>query len=178
MNQSDKAFNFLWDTATWATSYSIYLDWSLLWSTTSTWVTITDLTANTNYTVYIKAKNSLGESSASSNVIVKTAPPPPTVTWVASNESQILISWNNVSWATWYYIYNNWSYLWTTTWTSWTISGLNSNTNYNITVRSIGTLNSAISSPSTTLIYSTSPKIPTNITTTHTSNDSISLTWD
>lgn len=54
------------------TGYDIYLDGSLLGSTTSTSSNITGLTASTTYSFYVKAKDDAGNISAKSNTISVT----------------------------------------------------------------------------------------------------------
>jgi chitodextrinase len=129
------------------TGYDVYKDGSLLASTANTSYNLTNLTAGTTYSFYVKAKDAAGNLSAASSTLNVTtddpddveAPTAPT-NLVAYNvtENSATLSWtastDNVG-VTGYDVYKNGSYLANTSSTSYTATGLSASTTYTFYVK-------------------------------------------
>lgn len=177
INTSHNAVQIQWNSSSWAEFYNIYLNENKIATSITNTYTITSLLANTNYNLKISAENNHSEWAQSNQITFLTAPAPPTIVHAGSNESMIGISWSAVPWAASYMILNNGTPVWFTPGTWWTLTWLDSNTIYSLTVHSMNNQNS-VSWPSNQLNVSTAPKLVTNFRATHVSNDSISLAWD
>ncbi|XLS29390.1 M4 family metallopeptidase [Flavobacteriaceae bacterium M23B6Z8] len=151
-NVTETTLDLSWDAATdnvGVTEYDVYQGTTLLGSTSNTSTGITGLTAATNYTFSVKAKDAAGNESASSNEVSVTtdtgstadteAPTAPTGL-AASNVTQTTLdlSWNAASdnvGVTEYDVYQGSSLIGTTSGTSTGITGLTASTTYSFSVR-------------------------------------------
>lgn len=168
-------------------SYGIYYSTvnsysgSLYATTASTSVTISGLTAATNYYIYITATNAAGTSGNSTIFVSCTAPNPPTgITTSLITSSSVKLSWTaptggNVPIQAYYIYYGTTSaptYNTVSTVTNITLTGLSPNTIYYFTIQTIaGGYGSVVSTQITinTLVTTpiiTSSKSGTSITTT------------
>ncbi len=129
------------------TAYDVYKDGVLLVSTANTSYNVTNLTASTTYSFYVKAKDAEGNiSTASSALSVTTDEPddveaPTAPTNLASSnvtETSATLSWtastDNVG-VVGYDVYRNGSYIANTTGTSYTATGLSASTTYTFYVK-------------------------------------------
>ncbi|MDP5275742.1 fibronectin type III domain-containing protein [Chengkuizengella axinellae] len=138
-----------WDASTdnvGVAGYDIYQDSTYIASTTSTTYTVTGLLSNTTYTFEVKAKDEAGnESSISNSATVTTTAPDPTAPTSPPNlaasgitESTVDLSWDASTddvGVVGYDIYQNSTYIASTTSTTYTATGLAANTTYTFEVR-------------------------------------------
>ena len=151
-----------------------FLDFSP--SITSSPVTISGLTNGTSYTVYLKAVNARGDSSASTSVSVtpSTAPSAPTSLSATAGDGQATISFtpgSNGGSAITNYKYS----LDGTTYTALspidssspiTISGLTNGTSYTVYLKAVNARGDSSASTSVSVTPSTAPSAPTSLTAT------------
>jgi hypothetical protein len=145
---SSNGITVSWISVSGATSYRLYRStsssgtYSYLTSTSSTSYTDTGLPTNATYYYKVSAYNSsYGETSMSSvygyaTTSASSLSPPSSVSAVANSSSRITVSWSSVSGATSYYLYRStsysgtYSYLTSTSSTSYTDTGLPANATY------------------------------------------------
>lgn len=163
-NITTTEFTLSWTAATdnvGVTGYDIYRGTTLIGSTTTaTTFNVTGLTANTTYSMTVKAKDGAGNISAASTALNVTtsaldiiAPSVPS----ALSASSITLSGFTLNWTassdnvavTGYEIFRNGVSIGTSSTTSFNVTGLSSNTTYAMTVRAYDAVNnySAQSSP-------------------------------
>ncbi len=128
------------------TGYDVYQGASVIATVSTTTYQVTGLTANTNYTFSVRAKDGAGNESASSNQVNVTTQAPDTTApsaptnLVANNTtaSSTDLSWtastDNVGVAS-YDVYQGASVIGNVTGTSFGVTGLNAETTYTFTVR-------------------------------------------
>jgi subtilisin family serine protease/chitodextrinase len=128
------------------TGYDVYVNSSYQGSTAGTSYNVTGLTASTNYTLGVRAKDAAGNTSSQATTNVTTldevdTQAPTTPTGLATNgttQTSTNFSWNassdNIG-VTGYDVYINSSYEGTTTSTSYSITGLSASTTYTLGVR-------------------------------------------
>lgn len=128
------------------TEYNVYLDGSLIGSTSGTSAALTGLVESTTYTVSVRALDAAGNISGSGSDGFTTLTPPDTqapttpgnVTAFNVAETTADVSWNassdNVG-VTGYNIYLDGSLIGNTSGTSTSLSGLTANTSYTVSVR-------------------------------------------
>ncbi|MEZ5040985.1 MAG: M4 family metallopeptidase [Saprospiraceae bacterium] len=129
------------------TGYDVYVGGGLYGSTASTSLSVTGLTANTTYAIYVRAKDAAGNISGNSNTISVTtqaasdtqAPTAPTgLAASGTTQTTTNLSWNastdNVG-VTGYDVYVGGSLNGSTASTSYSVTGLTANTTYAIYVR-------------------------------------------
>ena len=149
-NITETSLSLSWNASTdnvGVSGYDVYKNGTLLASTSNTSYNVTALTASTNYTFYVKAKDAAGNiSSASNTVNVTTATPADTEAPSApgslstSNiaETSLSLSWNastdNVG-VSEYDIYKNGSLLTSTSNTAYNVTNLIASTNYTFYVK-------------------------------------------
>jgi chitodextrinase len=176
--------------------YKILLDGVEMNETaTQTTLTITGLTANTSYSVTIKAFDEAGnDSAASAAVIAKTSTttdttrPSPPNGFVSSDitSTSVVLSWNasidNVGIAG-YIVFKDGTSIDDTTATTFTVTGLNPSTSYGFVVKSVDT-GGNISLGSAALYVTTSavvdneaPSAPGAITSSNVTATGVTLTW-
>ncbi|QRG65261.1 S8 family serine peptidase [Brevibacillus choshinensis] len=140
--------------ATGATSYDVYKDGSFYTNTTSTSPVISGLTNGVQYSFYVIAKNSYGNSPASNTVYATptsggSAPSTPSLTVGSATTSSLTLTYS-ASGATSYDIYRSGSLIsGGRTSTSFTDSGLSANTTYSYYVIARNSYGSATSSTRT-----------------------------
>lgn len=153
------------------TSYSIYRNGSYLAGVSTTTYTVSNLTANTNYTFSVRAKDAAGNLSSESNILsVKTlstadnvAPTAPT-RLVASLTTQVStkLSWqastDNVGVAS-YSVYNNGTFIASVTTPTYKVGGLTPGTTYVFTVKGKDTA-ANLSAASNSLTVTTIANLP------------------
>lgn len=165
--------------------YNVYRDNVLVGNSATTNYTDTNLSSGTSYSYTVTAKDAAeNESQASDALSVQTidtqAPTiPANLVSTAKSTTSITLSWDastdNVG-VTGYIIYNNTSEIGTTSGeTTTTLTDLSPGTSYTLTVKAHDAANN-ISDASNTIIITTIPGIPTNLTYTAT-YDSITVSW-
>ncbi|WP_407306763.1 cell wall-binding repeat-containing protein [Desulfosporosinus sp. SB140] len=189
-----------WNSVSYATSYYVYRatsasgTYSVVGMPTTTSYTDTGLSLNTTYYYKVQAVSSGGVSSYSSIAYATTTnstgglPSAPTnLAATVSGSNQIYLSWNPVSYATYYYVYRATSpsgpftSIAVPTTTNYTDSNVPQNTIYYYKVLAV---NSAGTSPDSSIVYATTtasnsiPSAPTDVTATVASINQIYLTWD
>ena len=177
-----------WGAVTGATSYEVKLDatGTETASSSTTSHTFTGLSANTEYTLYVRAKNSGGASdwsSAETAGMLHTTPLPPGGLAVAATSSSLTLSWTAVDSATSYEVKQGAGGAETTvsSGTSYTfpdtsggqVAGLNPGTEYALYVRA---KNSAGASAWSRVYARTSPATPSGLSAAA-SGASITLSW-
>ena len=126
------------------TGYTLYLDGDSLKTLTETNFNVTGLSAGTEYTLAVEAFDAAGNKSSKAEIRVSTttpadntAPTAPANLVAEPAETSIALSWtastDNVGVAG-YVVYLNGDSLQTVTETSWTVSGLSSETEYTLAV--------------------------------------------
>ena len=142
--------NLSWSGATdniGVTGYDVYRGSSLLGSTANSSYNVTGLSASTNYTFTVKAKDAAGNISVASNAVsVTTLAPvsdttPPTAPTLSA--SGTTVGATNLAWSgstdnvavTGYDVYQNSSLLGSTSGTSYSVSGLSASTAYTFFVK-------------------------------------------
>ena len=175
-----------WDAVEGA-SYNVYQGENLLASVTETTYTVENLTANTSYTFSVKAVKDQLESDAATVTVTTLEPAPvapatPTnVVATANGQNSIIVKWDAVAGAKYYYVYKDgtaWSQEYGT---SSTINGLTAGTQYCFAVQAVnGDLESALSEEvcATTEAVPVAPATPTNVVATANGQNSITVTWD
>ena len=143
----------------------------------------TGLSANTAYTLQVRAKNRAGDSSAASAASVKTLPAAPTSPTTSSiTATSITLSWTaSVGGADTYEVSADGS-AWTDAGggdTNHVFSSLDANTSYTLQVRAKNATgaSSAASAAAVTTLPSAAPAAPTNPTSSAVTASSITLTW-
>ena len=186
-----------------ATSTSITLSWSAVTGATSYDVkrsgatnteiavpsgasyTFTGLTAGTEYTLYVRAKNSGGNSEWNLLTVSTTAGPsaPDAPSKSLATDTTIALSWSSVADATSYEVKivgggvnNRQELVPSTSGASHTVIGLTANTEYTLSVRAKNS--SGTSSWSPTLTAKTAPPPPTNLRKRQASDNTIDLNWN
>jgi len=189
---SSSSITVSWLSVTGATGYKVYRSTSYnglydsVGTTTSTSFTNTGLSANTTYYYKVSAYNSSGASSQSSYDYATTpiAIPavPSGVSATAASSSSITVSWSSVTGATGYKIYRSTIYNGTydsvgttTSSTSFTNTGLSSNTTY---YYKVSAYNSSGASSMSSYAYAMTPlSTPSSVTATAASSSSITVSW-
>ena len=189
-----------WDKVSNADSYQIDVykngKWTYLTKTTSTSYTVTGLSANTSYqfrawafkgNAYSNAASITATTKSSSGTTTSGKPSAVTGFSASPSANSIALSWNKVSSADSYQIdvYKNgkWAYLTKTENTSYTVTGLSANTNYQFKIWAFnGSQHSASASvTSTTKSASSSsaakPAPVTNFTAVPETASSVKLAW-
>ncbi len=139
-------------------------------------ITISGLTNGTSYTIYLKAVNANGDSSASSSVTVtpSTTPSAPTSLSATAGDGQATISFtagSNGGSAITNYKYSTDGTTYTAlsptdATTPITISGLTNGTSYTIYLKAVNTNGDSSASSSVTVTPSTTPSAPTSLSAT------------
>ncbi len=170
-------------------SYEVSLDGSA-WTTSDsdTSHSFTGLTANTAYTLQVRAKNVIGTSTVASAASVTTLPAaapgaPTNPTTAAVTASSITLSWTaSAGVVDTYEVSSDGGTNWidsTSADTSHSFSGLSANTAYTLQVRAKNRAgdSSAASAPSVTTLPAAAPGAPTNPTSSAVTASSITLSW-
>ncbi|MDJ1493012.1 fibronectin type III domain-containing protein [Cytophagaceae bacterium DM2B3-1] len=177
------------------TGYEIFRNGTSIGTSATTSFNVTGLTANTTYSMTVKAKDAANNVSAASTALsVKTATAPDTqlpstptnLTSPSKTQTSVNLSWtastDNVG-VTGYNIYRGTTLAGSSTTTSFTVTGLTANTAYSFTVRAKDAAGN-LSAPSTTLSVTTSPasdtqapSVPTNLVSSAITTTSFTLSW-
>jgi len=176
------------------TGYRVFVNGSLDGSTINTSYSLTQLDANTTYEISVSAIDGANNESSQSQPIFLTtfdadveAPSVPTGLSVSGETGNSLdLSWNpssdNVA-VTGYYVYVDGNLDGSSTNISYTVTGLNANTSYSLTVSAydIAPNESPQSAPVTGTTSNPDnepPTIPAGVTADNVTSTSISLTWE
>ena len=166
-------------------------DWTQVDDQTGTSYTITGLSAGTEYEVQVRATNSLGDSDWSTSgtaTTTSTAPDTPTLTVTVRSATSLLASWSepddNGETITGYDLQyretgtSDWTQVSDQTGTSYTITGLSLETEYEVQVRATNSVgDSGWSSSETATTTSTVPYTPDAPTVTVRSATSLLVSW-
>lgn len=175
MTADEKSVTVSWEAVSGATSYDLLFN-GKVYRVTGTSQTVTGLSANTSYSYQVRVNNGDGSSVYGSAKTVKTAPTAPTSPTATAASNSVTLKWSAVSGAVSYdLLFNEKAY--TTTGTSYTVSGLTAATSYRYQIRSNGANGS--SSYSTAKTISTlpnAPAVPANVSASSTKT-SVSVTW-
>ena len=165
-----------WNSAVNATGYDVLFN-GTVYNATGNSKTISGLSASTNYSYRVRAKNSAGSSAYSATATIKTPiKPPATPTGIkaTATESSVTVSWNAVSTAASYELaFNGNTY--TLTGTSRAFTGLTAGTEYKYKVRAKNA--GGYSAYSTENSITTIPSVPKNVTATVTAT-TMEVGWD
>ena len=129
--------------------------------------------------IFSKAQGELKNTTFIGNFVVDCtpmAPKTPVVTAEAISSTEIALTWNNVSGATNYNVYQEGNKITTVSETSYNITGLTANTEYCFTVTAVNVVGE--SEASEEVCKKTLLATPTNLVATATGENSIVLTWD
>ncbi len=177
------SITLMWDAVSCADSYSILLDGSsVVDNITDTSYTITGLSSNSQHSYCIKAVNAGGESNWSSPISISTliAPPatPVNVDATAST-TEITLVWEAVPGADSYSIeLDGSSVVDNITDTSYSVTGLTSNTQHSYRVKAVNAAGgSDWSSPMSISTLIAPPATPVNVNATASTTE-ITLVWD
>ncbi|MDJ1505690.1 fibronectin type III domain-containing protein [Xanthocytophaga agilis] len=192
------SFTLAWTASTdnvGVSSYEIFRNGTSIGTSTTTSFSVTGLTANTTYSMTVKAKDAANNVSAASTALsVKTATAsdtqlPSTPTNLASpskTQTSVNLTWtastDNVG-VTGYNIYRGTTLAGSSTTNSFTVTGLTANTAYSFTVRAkdaAGNLSAASSALSVTTLPSSdtqAPSVPTNLAASAITTTSFTLAW-
>ncbi len=156
-SQTYNSIYLTWDSSQYATYYEIYIGGECIGTTTNCYFTATELESDTSYSFRILAGNSKGESDFTTNIVVYTTPPPPETPTGLTSPSQtsttIDLTWDASSGATSYQIYCGATLVGTTSYCSFTITGLSPDHSYYISLKALNQYGS--SSPTSILVYTT-----------------------
>jgi len=182
-----------WNAVTNATGYRIYRSssstgtFAVIGTSTTTSHTDTGLSTGTTYYYKVAAYNGVREGTQSSYYSATIAPSTPTgLSTFAASTTSITISWSSVTGATSYYIYRStdpsgpFTQVGTSTTNSWTNTSISTNTTY---YYKVAAYNSGGESPQSSASSgqnngSAPQTAPANLTTTASTYNSISLSWD
>jgi chitodextrinase len=119
-------------------SYDIYNGVTLLTNVTGTTYNVTGLTANTNYTFTVKAKDASNNVASGTSVTITTLVNPPSdvtnLTTANVTNTNLTLNWTASSGATSYDVYNGVTLLGNTTSTTYNVTGLTASTQYTFKV--------------------------------------------
>jgi len=189
-----------WNPVSYATNYYVFRatslsgTYSIVAVPTTQNYTDSSLSLNTPYYYKVQAVNTAGPSSDSSIVYATTTTSTSTGTLTAptsliatvASSNQIYLTWNPVSYATYYYLFRatspsgTYSIVAVPTTTSYTDSSLSLNTPYYYKVQAVNTTGPSSDSliAYATTNSSSALSAPTNLTATVTSTNQIYLTWN
>ena len=182
---SESTIDLTWDNVKEAESYKVYQGTNLIASgITDTKYTVDNLDAETNYCFVVTAVNIVGESEDSESACattLKAKPAPPVVTATADSESAITLTWEAVDGAESYKVYQGTEIIASEiTNTTYTITGLEAETNYCFTMTAVNEAGESASSESacaTTLEAPKAPEAPV-VTAIANGDNAVILTWN
>ena len=166
-----------WSAVTSATSYEVKQGSGTVTAVSSgTSHTFTGLTGGTEYTLYVRAKNSNGTSEWSS-ISATTSPAAPSGLSVTTLPSSLTLSWGSVTGATSYEVKRGASGTVTAvpSGASHTFTGLTGDTQYTLYVRA---KNSGGTSPWSSISATTSLAAPSGLSVTGTTKTGLTLSWN
>ena len=183
---TETSVTLTWEDVEDVESYNIYRGETLLANVTEPTYTENDLTPYTEYCYIIKSVAGDNESFASEEICVKTKDltvvMPENLTATAENSSSIVLTWDAVANATGYNVYNlvnqDFVLLSTVAETTYTVTGLEANTEYCFSVSSV---RNEQESEMTAAVCETTNDLqvlaPTNLVATVLGETTIALTW-
>ncbi|MBM7770186.1 chitodextrinase [Actinokineospora baliensis] len=178
------------------TGYDVYRGAILAASVTGTSATVDGLTADTEYTFTVRAKDAAGNTSpASAAVKARTSPAPDTTAPSApgglrstgTTQTSVALAWDTASdniGVTGYDVYQGATLATSVTGTSATVEGLTADTEYTFTVRAkdaagnVSAASPAVTARTSAAPDTTAPSTPSGLRSTGTSQTTIDLTWD
>ena len=174
-----------WTKSSGASSYDVRGGTLTAWTNAGDVATYTfsGLTANTQYSLEVRAKNSAGStdgaSVASRTLAAQGLASPSSVSASGITTTSITLNWTKVSAATTYEVNGGALTGWTDAGdvSAYTFSGLTADTSYNLQVRA---KNATLTSPAVTIVESTLPTTvnpPSNVRTTNITDSEIVLIW-
>ncbi len=177
------------------TGYDVYQGSTVIATVTTTNYNVTGLTAATNYTFSVKAKDEAGNVSTASNTIgvtTTTAPdteaPSAPSSLVVSNVTQTTadLAWtastDNVA-VTGYDVYQGNTVIATVTSTNYNVTGLTASTNYTFSVKAkdeagnISSASNTIGVTTTTAPDTEAPTAPTSLAVSNVTQTTVDLAW-
>lgn len=173
-----------WTGSTGATSYDIYNDSTLLTNVATTSYAVSGLTAGTQYTFKVIAKNAGGSapgigSGASTTVTTTVAPPADVTNLSVSNLSSttLTLNWTASPTATSYDVYNGATLLGNTGSLNYNVTGLTASTSYTFKViaKNAGGSSTGVTVNATTI--ASAPNPVTNLVAGTVTSNSIPITW-
>lgn len=189
VSKTTSSITLKWNTSTGATGYRLYQGTKKVYEGDKSEFIDNGLTANTNYTYSISAYNTVGESSKSSELIIKTdelKPVIPAVTTglslIAKTMTSISLKWDSTATATGYRLYRANAKVYEGNRRAYIDSNLTANTTYEYAVTSFNTAGESDKSPilsvKTDEPKPTVPSTPTGLTFVSKTTNSISLKWN
>jgi len=175
-NVGTTTFTANWGTVTGASTYTLYVDGTNVYSGSSTSANVTGVSAGITHTYYVTATNSGGTSANSGSINVLTIPPAP----VANAASSITTSSFSANWATTtgaatYNLYIDGSSAYSGTALTYNKTGLSAGTSHTYYVTATNA--SGTSSSSGTVNVSTIPSAPVATTATNVASDRLTANW-
>ncbi len=174
-----------WDAVAIANSYKVYQDTEVIASEiTETTYTVTGLNAQTNYCFNIIAVNNIGESEMSEEACATTfrnkPAAPANLNAEATSDSEIVLTWDAVTGANSYKVYQDTEVIASEiTETTYTVTGLNAQTNYCFYVIAVNeTGESEMSEETCATTMRAKPVAPANLNAVAKGYSEIVLTWD
>jgi hypothetical protein len=176
---SSDMVSFGWEASAGATSYQVYRD-GVPYGVEQEEVTVdvNGLISNVNYNFTVVAKNSHGNSFASTALTLLTLLNTPSGLGVSGiTASGFTVSWGSVTGATSYEVYGA-NGVKTAVTNSLVISALEGNTSYNLTIKALRSENGNFSLESLPYAQKTKPNIPTGLAKATGNANSIVMQWD
>jgi len=153
------SFTANWGASTNATSYTLFVNGTSVYTGTSRSVNVTSLTAGTAYTYYVQASNVTGTSSNSNSINVTTVPVAPTANTATNiTSTSFTASWGSITGATSYNLFVDGTSVYTGTNLNYGVTGLSSGITHTYYVQAINSGGSSASS--TTINALTIPSAP------------------
>jgi chitodextrinase len=191
-NITETSFTLTWSASTdnvGVTGYDVFINGTLESSLSATSLNVTGLSAWTNYSVTVRAKDAAGNISGSSSVFnvttadIHSPTVPSNLTSTSITETSFTLSWSassdNVR-VTRYEVFRNGSQVTSVSSTSANITGLSPSTTYSMTVRAAdaaGNVSPASTALNVTTIDIHPPSVPAGLTATGITETSFTLLW-
>ena len=190
-SNTSSSITLKWNSVSNATGYRIYQyvnnGWKRIKETSSTSLTVTGLKSGTNYKFTIRALNTYNGKvylcPTYTSVTMTTLPAVPTMKMTSNSSSSIKLSWNKVTGANQYVVYQSvngkWKRIKVTSSNTYTVSKLSSGKSYNFTVRAYKTFGGknyycSTYKPITATTLPVKPKVKISSVTT----SSVKLSWN
>jgi fibronectin type 3 domain-containing protein len=177
-----------WTASAGAAGYRVYRDGTKLSDAAAAALTDTGLTASTRYCYAVSSYDAAGnESAQTAQLCATTQPTPPPVpppvptglTATAVSQSQINLSWAEVTGAAGYALYRGGTYWTTVAGTTVSDTGLLASTPYCYTIASVSSSGGASAQSSSVCVTTPSPPppVPTGLTVTPVSASQLNVSW-
>lgn len=169
-----------WTASSGATSYDVYQGALLLGNTASTSYNVTGLSASTQYTFKVVAKNSAGSSAGVTTTVTTAVAPPADVTNLAASsitQTTLTLGWTASTGASSYDVYNGTTLLGNATTNSYNITGLTAGTAYTFKViaKNVSGSSTGVTVNATTTVNA--PADVTNLATSSVTQTTLTLGW-